>query len=241
MTDDNWKKNLHIAQSTAINDSSSTILLPYMLDKYSSIYNKNGRIGVYSREERDVIIARFHAKRRRRVWKKSIRYHCRKNLADRRVRVKGRFVRASLEEEKKNNSGSNSSQLISGSSVTPSPVIAGKSSSSSSIVNEKKKEAVGRRNIGLRIGTRSASKASSSSSNLDELVAIAEEEYEEEDDSHESEEEEKEEKEEDQGLIKREGSYPRSRGLELLEQAIQFDDEDSKLPPGKRMRRHTIV
>ena len=62
---------------------------------YSAIYNKNGRIGIYTRDERRCIIARFHEKKRRRVWKKKIRYHCRKNLADRRVRVKGRFVRAS--------------------------------------------------------------------------------------------------------------------------------------------------
>lgn len=46
-------------------------------------------------QERNDIISRFREKKRRRVWKKKIRYHCRKNLADRRVRVKGRFVRAS--------------------------------------------------------------------------------------------------------------------------------------------------
>jgi hypothetical protein len=46
-------------------------------------------------QERDTIINRFHEKRKRRVWVKKIRYHCRKNLADNRVRVKGRFVRHS--------------------------------------------------------------------------------------------------------------------------------------------------
>jgi hypothetical protein len=68
--------------------------LPHMLDRYSSIYNKGGRVGIYTREERNAIINRFHEKRKRRVWKKKIRYFCRKNLADRRVRVKGRFVKA---------------------------------------------------------------------------------------------------------------------------------------------------
>ena len=59
------------------------------------IYNKNGRIGIYTASERAAIIARFQSKRTRRVWNKKIRYGCRKNLADRRLRVKGRFVKRS--------------------------------------------------------------------------------------------------------------------------------------------------
>jgi hypothetical protein len=47
-----------------------------------------------SQQERSAIIHRFREKRKRRVWKKKIRYFCRKNLADRRVRVKGRFVKS---------------------------------------------------------------------------------------------------------------------------------------------------
>jgi hypothetical protein len=88
-----------------------------MLEKYASIYNKNGRIGIYTKDvsvnaqmtflffnayqqERSTIIRRFHEKRKRRVWKKKIRYHCRKNLADSRIRVKGRFVKSALREGK---------------------------------------------------------------------------------------------------------------------------------------------
>ena len=70
----------------------------HMLDCYSSVYNTSGRIGIYTREERRNIVQRFHAKRKRRVWKKKIRYHCRKNLADRRLRVKGRFIKAGTPE-----------------------------------------------------------------------------------------------------------------------------------------------
>ena len=57
------------------------------------VYNKNGRIGIYTPAERAAIIARFQSKRARRNWKKKIRYGCRKSLADRRIRVKGRFVK----------------------------------------------------------------------------------------------------------------------------------------------------
>lgn len=64
------------------------------IEKYSSIYNKNGRIGIYTRDERAAIIRRYRDKKKRRVWKKQIRYYCRKNLADRRIRIKGRFVKA---------------------------------------------------------------------------------------------------------------------------------------------------
>jgi hypothetical protein len=76
--------------------SSTTI--PDVFEQYKDIYNKNGRIGIYTRKERDAIIARFKDKRNRRVWKKKIRYGCRKNLADRRIRIKGRFVRSDEQE-----------------------------------------------------------------------------------------------------------------------------------------------
>jgi hypothetical protein len=65
----------------------------------SQVYNKHGRIGIYTPSERAAIIARFHRKRSRRVWNKKIRYGCRKNLADRRMRVKGHFVKRSTESK----------------------------------------------------------------------------------------------------------------------------------------------
>jgi hypothetical protein len=73
--------------------AASSMVLPHDLTKYRDVYNKNGRIGVYTPSERAAIIARFQAKRSRRVWNKKIRYSCRKNLADKRLRVKGRFVK----------------------------------------------------------------------------------------------------------------------------------------------------
>eukprot|EP01039_Chlorochromonas_danica_P008214 gene8214-9061_t len=68
-------------------------VVPDFLAKYADVINKNGRVGIYTKEERAAIVARFHEKRKRRVWQKRIRYVCRKSLADRRLRVKGRFVK----------------------------------------------------------------------------------------------------------------------------------------------------
>jgi hypothetical protein len=97
--DRNWSESQSATTESAQDDmATNSASIPQMLDKYSYVYNKNGRIGIYSREERNAIIARFRDKRRRRVWKKKIRYHCRKNLADRRIRVKGRFVKAAESE-----------------------------------------------------------------------------------------------------------------------------------------------
>ena len=77
----------------------STDLFPDTFDVVlQQVYNKNGRIGIYTRAERAAIIARFQSKRSRRVWNKKIRYNCRKNLADSRLRVKGRFVKRSTLE-----------------------------------------------------------------------------------------------------------------------------------------------
>jgi hypothetical protein len=53
----------------------------------------DGWVGAYSPESRKVRIDRFLEKRTKRVWSKTIKYDVRKNFADSRLRVKGRFVR----------------------------------------------------------------------------------------------------------------------------------------------------
>ena len=63
------------------------------------LLNKDGRIGIYLPEARKARIARFHAKRKMRIWRKRIKYDCRKKLADSRPRIKGRFVKRSDMED----------------------------------------------------------------------------------------------------------------------------------------------
>jgi len=55
-------------------------------------------IGVYSAEARKQRIERFLEKRNRRVWTKRVKYDVRKNFADSRIRVKGRFVKKEDED-----------------------------------------------------------------------------------------------------------------------------------------------
>mmetsp|Transcript_30014 Transcript_30014/g.69234 ORF Transcript_30014/g.69234 Transcript_30014/m.69234 type:complete len:100 (+) Transcript_30014:102-401(+) len=63
------------------------------------LLNKDGRIGIYLPEERKARIAKFHSKRKMRIWRKRIKYDCRKKLADSRPRIKGRFVKRSDMED----------------------------------------------------------------------------------------------------------------------------------------------
>jgi hypothetical protein len=52
-----------------------------------------GQLGIYPPAIRRMKIERYMEKRKHRVWGKKIKYDVRKNFADSRVRIKGRFVR----------------------------------------------------------------------------------------------------------------------------------------------------
>lgn len=58
----------------------------------------SGFVGIYSPEDRKSRILRFLEKRKRRMWTKKVKYDVRKNFADSRVRVKGRFVKKQEED-----------------------------------------------------------------------------------------------------------------------------------------------
>ncbi len=73
---------------------------PSLMQKFGKIYNTFGRVGIYTPQQRLLIMNRYRTKRTNRQWKKVVRYDCRKNLADTRLRIKGRFVRRDSEEAK---------------------------------------------------------------------------------------------------------------------------------------------
>ncbi|MED6170897.1 hypothetical protein PIB30_035580 [Stylosanthes scabra] len=53
----------------------------------------NLKVGRYSAQERKEKISKYRAKRSQRKFNKTIKYACRKTLADNRVRIRGRFAR----------------------------------------------------------------------------------------------------------------------------------------------------
>lgn len=69
------------------------LLSQLSFQKLEELVNKDGRVGMYFPVQRKARIAKFHLKRKRRVWRKKIRYGCRQKLASNRIRIKGRFVK----------------------------------------------------------------------------------------------------------------------------------------------------
>ena len=62
-------------------------------DGLLQVERPEGWIGAYSPESRKARIERFMEKRKHRVWTQGVKYDVRKNFADSRLRVKGRFVK----------------------------------------------------------------------------------------------------------------------------------------------------
>lgn len=72
----------------------------YRTDEFGllSVDAPEGWVGAYSPDSRKMRIDRFLAKRNHRVWTKTVKYDVRKNFADSRLRVKGRFVKKEDEQ-----------------------------------------------------------------------------------------------------------------------------------------------
>ena len=75
-----------------------------MIDSFRGVII-DGKVGVYTLQERAAIIDKFRTKKRNRIWKKTIKYDCRKRLAEIRPRVKGRFVSRKESAEMKDANG----------------------------------------------------------------------------------------------------------------------------------------
>jgi hypothetical protein len=59
--------------------------------KVDTLYGQQGRIGIYTPNQRSKLLAKFREKRTKRCWRK-IRYNVRKNIANKKIRINGRFA-----------------------------------------------------------------------------------------------------------------------------------------------------
>jgi len=76
--------------SVPLSQPSTTVAIPMPIP--ISDEDNTRKIGSLTVAERRLKLAKYHEKRKRRIWRKKICYDCRKKVADKRLRVKGRFV-----------------------------------------------------------------------------------------------------------------------------------------------------
>jgi hypothetical protein len=50
------------------------------------------KVGAFPKKERRLVVAKYIDKKRRRTYNKRVNYDCRKRVAEKRMRIKGRFV-----------------------------------------------------------------------------------------------------------------------------------------------------
>ncbi|KAL7595672.1 hypothetical protein Lser_V15G27621 [Lactuca serriola] len=80
-------------QSPKINQTSQRLSSSPLATESSFMEDANFKVGRYNAEERKEKILRYRAKRTQRNFNKTIKYACRKTLADNRPRIRGRFAR----------------------------------------------------------------------------------------------------------------------------------------------------
>lgn len=91
--------------------SGATTVIPTIPECDGYVHGST-MIGAYTKEQRQLLIEKFRAKKKRRVWRKQIKYDCRKTLADNRPRVKGRFVSRKERGEDDRNDASSSPEMV---------------------------------------------------------------------------------------------------------------------------------
>ncbi|GJR55700.1 CCT domain-containing protein [Tanacetum coccineum] len=79
--------------SPKVNQTSSTLSSSPLSTESSFMEEANFKVGRYNAEERKEKIMKYRAKRTQRNFNKTIKYACRKTLADNRPRIRGRFAR----------------------------------------------------------------------------------------------------------------------------------------------------